>query len=67
MDNTTATPQHVQGYKARQRAQQDYRDGAGQDENPYSRQRQPIEWEAYAMEMHRLWAEEFKADQQGRP
>ena len=45
------------------RAQEDFRAGCGQDDNPYKLATHPEEYRAWAWEMHRLWAEDFSAEQ----
>lgn len=46
------------------RARWDYREGDGcQDSNPYDKETQRKEFDDYAWEMHKIWNEEFKAEQ----
>lgn len=46
-----------------QRARYDYREeGAGQDDNPYDKETQRPEYDRYAWEMHKIWSEDFTAE-----
>ena len=53
--------------RAKQRADDDFRAGEGQDFNPYDKISQPMQWEAYAWRMHQLWHQEFLDDQARAP
>jgi hypothetical protein len=45
------------------RAQHDFRNGAGQDDNPYNKETERQNWDAYAWAMHTHWHKQFVADQ----
>jgi len=45
------------------KAMVDYRYGGDQDSNPYDKETQRTQWEAYAWRMHELWHNDFKAEQ----
>lgn len=46
------------------KAQHDFANGGGQDDNPYSRDTQREDFDAYAWAMHECWAKEFAAERQ---
>lgn len=48
-------------HAARQRAQTDFRHGGGQADNPFNATTEGPQREAYAWEMHRLWAQDEQA------
>lgn len=58
-------PEHYAALAPAEKARWDYREGAGcQDSNPYDKETRPVEFDLYAWEMHKIWAEGFKADNQ---
>ncbi len=47
------------------KAQFDYREGDGcQESNPYNKETDPLDFDDYAWEMHRLWHESYTAELQ---